>query len=156
MREARIGTHPDDDSRNEDGGDWLYLLGRIAWRLLQAALVTAGIVLVFSVVVRARGGGGGGKERAYIAAMSSDLRRLVTAQAEYFAENMVYAPSLKALGYQASAGVTVAIDRVAADGWAASATDSGTPYRCAIFIGTVTPPPQIGNARPGEPRCWKP
>ncbi len=149
-----MDTHPDDDSRNEDGGGWLYLLGRFAWRLLQAVLVTAGIVLIYSVVVPTLGGGG--KQKAYIAAMMFDLRRLVTAQAEYFAENMAYAPSLKALGYQTSAGVTIAIDKVAADGWVASATDSGTPYRCAIFIGTVTPPPQIGNAQPGEPRCWKP
>ena len=140
-----------------DGGGWLYLLGRIALRLLQAVLVTAGVVTVYYLIAPSRGDS---KEKAYIAEMKSDLRNLVTAQEAYAADHRVYAPSLEAMGqkyYQTSTGVTVVIDRATADdGFTASATHSGTPYRCAIFVGSVTRPPQIGNALAGEPRCWKP
>lgn len=140
----------------DDGGGWLYLLGRVGLRLFQAVLVTAGVVAIFWLVSP---GGGDSKAKAYVAMMKSDLRNLVTAQEAYITDYRVYAPSLQAMGpkyYQPSTGVTVVIDRVAADGFAATATHPGTPFHCAIFVGGVTRPPQIGNAQQGEPRCWKP
>lgn len=140
-----MGTYPGDDSRNENArGDWLYLLGRIAWRVFQAVLVTAGVVLVFSLV-NPWHGGKDTKEKAYITTMRADLRNLVTAQEGYFDDRDAYAPSLEALGpkyYQTSTGVTIVIARGMADGFAATATHSGTPYRCGIFVASTPPKPE--------------
>lgn len=151
-----MSTSRHDEPRGEDArGDWLYLLGRIAWRLVQMALVTAGVMTVIWLVNPGRGGEG--KQKAYIAAMKSDLRNLVTAQESYFADYHAYAPSLEALGpsyFRTSVGVTIVIDGGAAGGFAATATHTQTPYRCGIFIeagAPITPAPVLSwSANPGE------
>jgi hypothetical protein len=133
------------DPLDNDGGGWLYLLGRVALRLFQAALVT-GAVAAFFYFFGPRGGDT--KEKAYIAAMKSDLRNLVTAQESFFADHHTFAPSLETLGpssYQTSVGVTVVIDSGAADGWVATATHAKTRYRCGIYVASepITPTPVL-------------
>ena len=92
------------------------------------------------------------KEKAYYAAMKSDLRNLVTAQEAYFADNSsVYAPSVEALGpsrYRASTGVTVTINSGSDTGWDATAVHSGLPATkiCAISVGGMA-------TNEGEPVC---
>lgn len=54
------------------------------------------------------------KEKAYVAAMKSDLRNLTSAQEQQLAEHGVYAASLSALEFYVSAGVTISI--VSGDG----------------------------------------
>ena len=92
------------------------------------------------------------KSKAYITAMKSDLRNLVTAQEAYFADNSsLYAASTGALGtarYKSSTGVTVTIANGTGTGWDATASHSGLPATktCSISVGN-------GAANEGEPLC---
>ncbi len=95
------------------------------------------------------------KEKAYMAAMKSDLRNLVTAEEAYFADNTTYTTdqSVTALNYSESSGVTVTIAVTAGPpvGYSATSVHTGTAETCAIFI-NVTPavPPAVNE---GEPKC---
>ncbi len=88
------------------------------------------------------------KEKAYIAAMKSDLRNLVTAQEAYYGDNTTYTTNLGTY-YMMSAGVTVTIGTATGAGWSASATHNGTTKTCQIFYGTAV----IAGQNEGEPKC---
>ncbi len=99
------------------------------------------------------------KEKAYVAAMKSDLRNLVSAQESYFADNMVYASFAACSGaacapltFQPSAGVTITATANAGLGWSATATHTGTSTQCAIAIGSEANPLDPAAAE-GEPAC---
>ena len=89
------------------------------------------------------------KEKAYVAAMKSDLRNLVTAEESYFADNMTYG-SIANLGtsYATSTGVAVATSTVTGLGWSASATHTGTLQVCTIALGAAA-----GTGASGQPAC---
>ncbi len=93
------------------------------------------------------------KEKAYMAAMKSDLRNLVTAEEGYFADNTTYTDDQTALNYNESAGVAVTIGVSAGPpvGFTATATHTGlaATENCKIYI-NVTPP--VGTNE-GEPVC---
>ncbi len=89
------------------------------------------------------------KEKAYVAAMKSDLRNLVTAEESYFADNLAYGSIANiGTGYSSSAGVTVATSAVTATGWSASATHTGTAQACTIALGAAA-----GTGSAGIPAC---
>ncbi len=88
-------------------------------------------------------------DRAYEAAMRSDLRNLVTAQAMYFADHGTYAPSLRALGYATTLGVSVEIVEATGDGWRAVARHQRASSECRIAIGAAVP---AGDVQ-GQPKC---
>jgi prepilin-type N-terminal cleavage/methylation domain-containing protein len=92
------------------------------------------------------------KEKAYMAAMKSDLRNLVTAEESYFADYTTYTSASAAMSYTSSAGVTVTItvDTTIPIGYSAIATHTGTAETCAIFIQATAQAPAINE---GEPRC---
>ncbi|HUF25979.1 MAG TPA: prepilin-type N-terminal cleavage/methylation domain-containing protein [Gemmatimonadaceae bacterium] len=100
------------------------------------------------------------KEKAYIAAMKSDLRNLVTAEEAFFADNMTYTnvaasnvggtvTADPATGFTPSAGVTVAATADAGLGWSGTAGHTGTTITCNIGVGSQVP---AGSAE-GEPKC---
>ena len=91
------------------------------------------------------------KEKAYIAAMKSDLRNLITAQESYFADNVTYTGTLGNLSYAASTGVTVTMGTTTGTGWAATASHNGTSKTCGIYVGSATAP--VAGANEGEPKC---
>jgi type II secretion system protein G len=91
------------------------------------------------------------KEKAYVAAMKSDLRNILTAQENYFADNMTYTTSTTNLRLQVSPGVTISINNSSAQGWDATASHNATARTCGIFYGTGTPP--FAGQNEGEPRC---
>ena len=91
------------------------------------------------------------KEKAYVAAMKSDLRNLVTAQESYFADNVTYASATTSLSYSSSTGVTVTIGGANGTGWSATSTHNGTAKTCGIFVGSATAP--ITGENEGEPKC---
>ncbi len=79
------------------------------------------------------------KDRAYIAAMKSDLRNLVSAQESYFADNVAqYATTVTDIGdpYRATTGVTVTIANVTSTGWSATATHTASSRSCTISVGS--------------------
>jgi prepilin-type N-terminal cleavage/methylation domain-containing protein len=91
------------------------------------------------------------KEKAYIAAMKSDLRNLVTAQESYFADQVTYTTSTSALNFTGSTGVTVTIGAATGTGWSATSKHNGTSKTCGIFVGSASAP--ISGANEGEPKC---
>ncbi|HEX3275646.1 MAG TPA: prepilin-type N-terminal cleavage/methylation domain-containing protein [Gemmatimonadales bacterium] len=102
------------------------------------------------------------KEKAYLAAMKSDLRNGVTAEEAYFTDNQLYLAGsasnlggvptpLAALGnFVPSAGVSITFTASAGTGWSAVTSHSATTKTCAIFVGVAAVAPATVE---GEPKC---
>lgn len=80
------------------------------------------------------------RERAFRAAMMSDLRNVATAQETYFDENGTYTNVLTQLEIKLSPNVTMNL-RGDPLGWSAQAGHNALPSsdQCALFFGTITP-----------------
>jgi type II secretion system protein G len=92
------------------------------------------------------------KSKAYVTAMKSDLRNLVSAQESYFADNAKYTTDLTALGFKQSSGVNAPAIATYAGAW--SATNSHTQLTGTVCgIGVNTTNPRVGSAGEGEPAC---
>lgn len=91
------------------------------------------------------------KEKAYMAAMKSDLRNLVTAEEAFFADNTTYTSDQAGMNYNSSTGVTVAVTVAAGPpvGFSAIATHVGTAETCSIFINTAAVAPAVNESEPG-------
>ncbi len=91
------------------------------------------------------------REKAYFAAMKSDLKNLASQQEIYYADQYAYTNNVTSLGFVSSQGVVAAITG-ATDGWSASATHSalGGSEGCAIYYANGTAP-TVGTATPGSP-----
>ncbi len=81
------------------------------------------------------------REKAYFAAMKSDLKNLASQQEIYYADNYSYTNSTTDLSFVQSQGVLVAITATTS-GWTATAyhTALGTSLGCAIYYGSATAP----------------
>lgn len=92
------------------------------------------------------------REKAYFAAMKSDLKNLASQQEIYYADNYSYTSNAADLAFTNSEGVTVTMSSVTTSGWAAAATHSalGAAEGCAIYYGTATAP-TVGTATPTQP-----
>ena len=90
------------------------------------------------------------KEKAYVAAMKSDLRNLVTAEESYFSDYVTYSTNL-GTAYSSSSGVTVAVGTATGTGWNATASHNATTKTCGIFVGGASAP--ISGQNEGEPKC---
>ena len=92
------------------------------------------------------------KSKAYITAMKSDLRNLVSAQESYFADNAKYTTDLTAVGFKQSSGVNAPVIATYAGAW--SATNSHTQLTGTVCgIGVNTTNPRVSSAGEGEPAC---
>ncbi len=91
------------------------------------------------------------KEKAYVAAMKSDLRNLVTAEESYFADNVTYTTSQANMNYNGSTGVTVTVGTANGTGWNATAKHNATSKTCGIYVGAAAAP--ISGSNEGEPKC---
>jgi prepilin-type N-terminal cleavage/methylation domain-containing protein len=94
------------------------------------------------------------KEQSLISVMKGDLRNLATSQEAYYYDNQTYyggpIPD-PALLFSPSPGVTITLQNVSSQGWAATATHIGTSRTCAIYVGNGGP---IGPASvEGEAAC---
>ena len=74
------------------------------------------------------------REKAYFAAMKSDVKNLASQQEIYYADNYSYTTSTAALAFTNSEGVTVTI-AASTSGWSATATHSalGAAEGCSIY-----------------------
>ena len=81
------------------------------------------------------------REKAYFAAMKSDLKNLASQQEIYYSDTYAYTSSTALLTFVTSQGV-VALITPGTDGWSASVTHSalGTAEGCAIYYGSGTAP----------------
>ena len=92
------------------------------------------------------------KNKAYVAAMKSDLRNLVTAEEGYFADNVTYTTSTTGANFTPSAGVTLTIGVATGTGWSATAKHTAlAATTCAIFMGNAAAVAPATNE--GEPKC---
>jgi prepilin-type N-terminal cleavage/methylation domain-containing protein len=98
------------------------------------------------------------REKAYFAAMKSDLKNLASQQEIYYSDNYAYSTSPGDLTFVNSDGVIVTIlaASTSSSGWAASATHAalGSAEGCAIFYGTAAAPTSPTTpSQPGEIAC---
>jgi prepilin-type N-terminal cleavage/methylation domain-containing protein len=90
------------------------------------------------------------KEKAYVAAMKSDLRNLVTAEESYFADKNLYGTVANLANYYTpSAGVTIVATPATGISFNATATHSGTVQTCAIYINETFAAPATVEGAPG-------
>ncbi len=91
------------------------------------------------------------REKAYFAAMKSDVKNLASQQEIYYSDAYSYSSAVTDLAFTNSDGVTVTIS-ASASGWAATAVHAalGTGEGCAIYYGTATAP-SVGTATPTQP-----
>ena len=92
------------------------------------------------------------KGKAYVTAMKSDLRNLVSAEEAFFSDSSHYTSSLTSIGFKQSTGTIAPTINPGAGYW--SATNSHTQLAntsCGIAVGTTNP--IITTAGEGEPVC---
>jgi type IV pilus assembly protein PilA len=96
------------------------------------------------------------REKAYFAAMKSDLKNLASQEEIYYSDAYAYSALTTDLSFTSSAGVTVA-SAATSSGWSASATHAalGAAEGCVIYYGTASAP-TVGtttSTAPGEVAC---
>ena len=94
------------------------------------------------------------KEKAYVTAMKSDLRNLLTAEEAYFSDYGSYALSTTDLaGFSQTTSVFVTVEAADGAGWWASATHNSLPSgpSCKIAVGASLS--AAGLTAEGEPKC---
>jgi prepilin-type N-terminal cleavage/methylation domain-containing protein len=92
------------------------------------------------------------KSKAYITAMKSDLRNLVTAEEAFFSDSSKYTATVSDLKFNSSTGVSTPNISTGAGYWTATVTHSqlvGTS--CGIGVNTTNP--VNSGAAEGEPSC---
>jgi prepilin-type N-terminal cleavage/methylation domain-containing protein len=101
---------------------------------------------------------GNTKTKAYVTAMKSDLRNLVTAEEAFFSDSTYYTTGANLVsrnGFKNSSGVGVPVVVTGPGYWTATVTHSqisgGT---CGIGVNTTNP--IITTAGDGEPSCYVP
>ena len=95
------------------------------------------------------------KSKAYVTAMKSDLRNLVTAEEAFFSDSSKYTTNTTAIKFQKSAGTNMPVITTGTGSW--TATNSHTQLSgatCGIGINTTNP--IITTAAEGEPACYTP
>ena len=92
------------------------------------------------------------KEKAYIAAMKSDLRNLVTAEEAFFADSVKYTATVSQLNYRPSTGVWTPSVVGGAGFWTAGTTHTQVANKsCEIAVNTSNT--LVPTAGDGEPAC---
>jgi type IV pilus assembly protein PilA len=95
------------------------------------------------------------REKAYFAAMKSDLKNLASQQEIYYSDAYSYSTATTDLAFTNSDGVTVTI-AASSSGWNGTVTHTalGTSEGCAIYYGTATAPTTPSTpTQPGEVSC---
>ena len=80
------------------------------------------------------------RERAFVSAMTADLRNLASLQELHHNSTFTYSTDQAVLEYITSEGVTVTIAEATGQGWSASAVHIGLPGdSCSIYHGNAAP-----------------
>lgn len=82
------------------------------------------------------------REKAYFAAMKSDLKNLASQQEIYYSDTYSYSSVHTLLSFTNSTGVSTDINANGGNGWSGSSTHLalGTSEGCAIYYGDVSIP----------------
>ena len=90
------------------------------------------------------------KKKAYVTAMKSDLKNMVSAAEAHFSGGNTYAGFVAPAG---SSGVSLVLGATSATGWSATATHANAAgSSCAIGVGTGTPA-GLAEGEPGGATC---
>ena len=93
------------------------------------------------------------KSKAYVTAMKSDLRNLVTAEEAFFSDSSKYTATITQLKYQSSTGVNSPAITTGAGYWVATVDHTQLPGMvCGLGINTTNPIAGVVAAE-GEPAC---
>jgi hypothetical protein len=93
------------------------------------------------------------KAKAYVTAMKSDLRNLVSEQESFFAKHGRYARSARELGFRASTGVNVPAIVASDAGFYATTSHTQLAGSCIVYVGQRPAAIAATQAADGEPRC---
>jgi type IV pilus assembly protein PilA len=94
------------------------------------------------------------KEKAYVAAMKSDLRNLVTAEEALFSDSVHYSTDTASLKFKVSTGVTGPSITTGAGFWTATVGHTQiSGETCQIAVNTANT--LVTTAGDGEPVCQK-
>lgn len=105
--------------------------------LIEVLLVMVIIAILVSVLVPRWASS---RERAFQAAMKSDLRNLATAEESYYYEYAAYTTALSGLnGFRPSQGVSITVNEATVGGWSATAAHQSAARQCYLFMGSVAP-----------------
>ena len=92
------------------------------------------------------------KSKAYVTAMKSDLRNLVSAEESFFSDSAKYTTNLTSLNFKASTGVTAPSIVTYPGAWVATNSHTQLPGKvCGIAVNTTNP--SVTAAGEGEPAC---
>ena len=94
------------------------------------------------------------KSKAYIAAMKSDLRNLVTAEESFFSDSAKYATdTMTGMKFKPSTGVGMPAVVIGTGYWTATNTHAqlATTFKCMIAVNTNNT--VVAAAGDGEPAC---
>ena len=92
------------------------------------------------------------KTKAYVTAMKSDLRNLMSAEEAFFVDSARYSSSLATLRFNQSTGVTAPTIAIFAGAWVATNGHTQlTGAECGIAVNTTNP--TVSSAGEGEPSC---
>ncbi len=82
------------------------------------------------------------REKAYYAALKSDVKNLASQEEIYYSDNYTYTTDKAALGFAQSTAVTVTISAANSTGWSAGATHTGLAAGdgCAMKYGDAADP----------------
>ncbi len=87
------------------------------------------------------------RQKAFLAAMKSDLKNVAYLQEVYHNDNYSFTTALSSLNFSGSEGVNITINEATNTGWAATATHQGIPTeQCGLFHGTAS----AGNGSPAS------
>jgi prepilin-type N-terminal cleavage/methylation domain-containing protein len=94
------------------------------------------------------------REKAYFAAMKSDLKNLASQQEIYYSDEYTYSSVTTNLGFVASEAVNIAISATST-GWSATATHDAlaTNLGCAIYYGQGSAIGSFNVSQAGEISC---
>ena len=95
------------------------------------------------------------KSKAYVTAMKSDLRNLVTAEEAFFSDSSTYSTDVTKLKFQKSSGTNTPQISIGTGYWLASNSHTQLANStCGIGINTTNP--VNATAAEGEPSCKTP
>ena len=94
------------------------------------------------------------REKAYLAAMKTDLKNLATQQDIYYDGAYAYATQVSDAGHSATQGVVVIINEATGTGWAGTATHFGLPGEsCGIYHGDAAAAGGAPASQPSRVMC---
>ncbi len=99
----------------------------------------------------------GTKQKAYVAAMKSDLKNFVLAEESYYVDNNAYGTRALVVGanlFLETTGVTLVTANESATGFQATATHAAAAgTNCGVYVGTGGAP-NAAVTNEGEVACW--